>query len=397
MTAKSVMLKTTRQNLSAQGESEPMHPAGAAKVRHRHVRIFLSFLVFVILPLIITVWYLVGRAVDQYSTTVVFTVRQVENTATAIDIIGGMTTIGQNASSETDIVFKYIQSKQLIAAIDEMVDLKSKFSRYAETDPFFSFDSSGTIEDLVEYWPNMVSIYHDTNTGLLELQVKAFSADDAFVVAEEIVSKSASMINKLNSKALIDTTKYARQELDESIDKLKQARQAISTFRTENKVVNPTDDLQGQMGILTTLQQRMADSLIELDLLNTITKTSDPRIEQAKRKIEVIDARIEEERAKLSSGRSENGTLSSVFGEFEALKVDLEFSESVYISSLAAYDASLAEARRQKTYLAAFIEPTIAERSEYPKRLTLLNLTSLFVMLVWLVGVLVVYSIRDRK
>lgn len=397
MAAKSVMLKTTRQNLSVQGKPEPMRPAGAAKVRHRHVRIFLSFLLFVILPLLVAVWYLVGRAVDQYSTTVVFTVRQVDNTATVVDIIGGVTTIGQNASSETDIVYKYIQSKQLIAAVDKMVDLKSIFSRYAEIDPYFSFDNSGTIEDLVEYWPNMVSIYHDTNTGLLELQVKAFSADDAFLVAEEIVSNSASMINMLNVEALIDTTKYTRQDLDESIDKLKQARQAISTFRTENQVVNPTDDLQGQMGILATLQQRMADSLIELDLLNTITKSPDPRIDQAKRKIVVIDARIEEERAKLSSERSESGTLSSVFAEFEALKVDLEFSESVYISSLAAYDASLADARRQKTYLTAFVKPTIAERSEYPKRLTLLSLTSLFVILVWLVGVLVVYSIRDRK
>ena len=51
------------------------------------------------------------------------------------------------------------------------------------------------------------------------------------------------------------------------------------------------------MGVLNNLQQQLAESLIEFDILSETTKRSDPRLQQAERRIEVIQSRIEEERA----------------------------------------------------------------------------------------------------
>ena len=63
----------------------------------------------------------------------------------------------------------------------------------------------------------------------------------------------------------------------------------------------------------------------------------------------------------------------------------------------AAHDAAQAEAQRQSRYLAAFVEPTLAERAEYPKRITLLATISLFLFVGWATTMLIFYSIRDRR
>ncbi len=77
--------------------------------------------------------------------------------------------------------------------------------------------------------------------------------------------------------------------------------------------------------------------------------------------------------------------------------MDLDFAEQSYVSALSTYDRSVAEARRKSTYLAAYVVPTRAERSEYPDRIVILALTGLFLFLIWSVMALVIYSIRDRR
>jgi capsular polysaccharide transport system permease protein len=206
------------------------------------------------------------------------------------------------------------------------------------------------------------------------------------------------MINELSAVARDDTTRYAKDELDQAVERLKEARRALTLFRNDNQIVDPTADIQGQMGLLNSLNEQLATSLIELDLLTGSTRESDPRVEQAKRKIEVIETRIDEERLKLGvTGADGSGAFADLVGSYESLRVDLEFAQQAYLSTLATYDTAVAEARRQSRYLAAYIEPTLAETAIYPRRLTILSVFSLFMFGIWAITALVYYSLRDRR
>jgi capsular polysaccharide transport system permease protein len=57
----------------------------------------------------------------------------------------------------------------------------------------------------------------------------------------------------------------------------------------------------------------------------------------------------------------------------------------------------VAQANRQSRYLAAYIQPTIAEKSEYPQHGLIVGLVSLFTFLTWSILALVYYSLRDRR
>jgi len=386
---------------AAQGDLGPVSPAAPpAATRPRHWGVVLSFVLFVVLPAMITAWYLWERAADQYASRLAFSVRT-EEAGSALEFLGGISSLSGSGSADTDVLYQFIQSQELVREVDDDLDLVAIWSRPGiERDPIFAYDPDGTIEDLQRQWDRMISITYDSGTQLIQLRVQAFDPDDAQAIAEAIYARSTEMINQLSAIAREDAIRYARSDLEQAVERLKQARAALTQFRNRTQIVDPTVDLQGQAGLVNTLNQQLAEALIELDLLRETTRQGDPRISQAERRIRVIEARIGEERQKLGlggNGAADQEAFADLVGEYERLVVEQSFAENSYTSALAAFDASRAEAGRQSRYLAAHVRPTLAERAEYPERPILLTLITLFLFLVWAVVVLTVYSLRDRR
>ena len=373
-------------------------PVRKAGLRLRHHMVLLSFLLCVLLPPVGAATYLWTRAADQFASKMGFAVRREESNS-ALDILGGLTSLsGSSSSSDTDILFEFIQSQKLVTDIDKDLDLRTMWSK-PDRDPVFALVADAPLEDLVDYWNDMVRLSRGKGPGLLEVEVRAFDPGDANAIASLLFKKSAEMINDLSAIAREDAIRYAREDLDEAVERLKTARAAITRFRNVNQLVNPEMDIQSQAGLLNNLRAQEATTLIDIDLLRDATREGDPRLVQAERRLEVIEARIVAERDKLGLGASGKGSaaMADIIGEYERLVVDREFAQSAYIKSLATYDGAQADARRISRYLAAYMEPTLAETAQYPRRLTLLAMGSLFLFLIWSIVVLIYYSVRDRR
>ncbi|MEM6408852.1 MAG: capsule biosynthesis protein [Pseudomonadota bacterium] len=383
--------------------SPSIAPAIAPKKRRklRHVVVMLSFILLVVAPIGLTAWYLWTRATDRYVSYVGFSVRT-EEVGSAAELLGGVVELSGSSSSDTNILYKFIQSHDLIRTVDQKLDLRKMWSKAdPDTDPVFAYHPPGTIEDLESYWGRMVKVYNDSGTGLIDLEVQAFSPEDARRLAQLIYDESSSMINRLSALGQEDATRYAREELDLAIERLKNARENVTLFRNRTQIVDTEAMLQSQMGLLSSLQLQLAETLIEFDMLGEISNNDDPRKVQAQRRIDIIEARIQEERNKLGLGAAAPGDEGNVFanlvGEYERLVVDQEFAQQSYTAALAAFDAASAEARRQSRYLAAHVRPTLAEAPTQPQRLSLLGLVAIFSFLSWAILVLVAYSLRDRR
>lgn len=372
--------------------------ARSSNVKKRHWGLIFAFLLMVVLPVTTVWWYLAIKAEDQFASTVAFTVRS-EDTNSAADLLGGIgQTFGSSsANSDADILYEFIRSQAIVEAIDERLDLRQFYSEKHSADPIFSFDPDGSIEDLTSYWQRMVRIAYDSSSGLMELRVLAFSPEEARTIAEAIFAESTEMINELSAIAREDATRYAQEDLDLSIERLKTAREALTAFRISSEIVDPNADVQGQVGLLNTLQAQLAEALIEFDLLSGSTREGDPRLEQAARRIEVIEQRVRDERQKFGAGGNGDDSYAETIAGFERLTVDRQFAEQAYSAALAAFDAARAEANRQSRYLGAYIKPTLAEESEYPNRPLLIGVVAVFAFLIWSISALVYYALRDRR
>lgn len=356
-----------------------------------------SFGLAVILPALLSAFYLWTFAADQYHSKVGFAVR-LEEQNSALDFLSGLTAVSGSSSTDTDILFEFIQSQRLVEEMDAELDLRAIWSKPG-ADPVFALDPGASVEDLVDYWNDMVHLARGKGAGLLEVEARAFDPDDATRITTRLFEKSSEMINELSAIAREDAIGYAREDLDEAVERLKSAREAMTRFRNVNQLVNPELDIQGQAGLLATLQGQQASTLIDIDMLRDTTRPGDPRLVQAERRLQVIEDRIAAERDKLGFGPGGQGSsaYADLVGEYERLTVEREFAERTYVTALASYDAAQAEARRKSRYLAAYMQPTQAQTSIYPERLSVLALITLFMFLIWAIAVLVYYSIRDRR
>ncbi|MFQ6553780.1 sugar transporter [Aestuariibius insulae] len=370
--------------------------AARATMKRRHYGAILSFLLIVLLPIGGAAYYLYEIAKEQYASTVGFAV-QTEDMPSAVELLGGITELGgSSSSSDTDILYEFIQSQEMVRLIDEQLDLSSRY--VAEEDPVFSMSPDAKIEEMTDYWQRMVKVFYDGSSGLIEIRVHAFSPEDATAIANAIFDESNRMINEMSAIARDDATRYAAEELERASQRLKEARQVFTQFQTRTRIVDPQADVVGQMTVMNTLQTQLVSTQIELDLLLATTNSSDPRIQSLERRIDAISDRIEAEKRSLVESDNElDNAYSELLGEYEALAVDKEFAQATWLSASASYDAAQAEAVRTSRYLANYIGPTLAETSQYPRRTLILLLISGALFMSWAILTLVFYSLRDRK
>jgi capsular polysaccharide transport system permease protein len=378
--------------------------ARPAQMRKRHYGLVISFAVLVLLPVSIVAGYLYTRAADQYASTMAFTVRSEDISSSAADLLGGIGAGlagagGGSAGTDADILYEFMHSPDMVRRVVEQIDLPTVFGLHRDQDPVFSLAADSTIEDLTKYWTKMLTISYDSGSHLMEVTARAFTPQDARGIAETVFSESSRMINALSDIARADSTRYAAEDLDIALTRLKKAREALTQFRLANQIVDVQADIQSQMGLLSSLQAQQTEALIELDLITETARAGDPRLEQAKRRLAVIEARVAEERQKFGAGGAGPGgeSYTNTVAQFESLTVDREFAERAYASALSAYDTAKAEANRQSRYLAAYIKPTLAQQADYPQRMRIIATTGLFAFLIWIISSLIFYALRERR
>lgn len=370
-----------------------------AHPRRRHWLILVSFLLLVVLPSLLWGWYLWTRASDQYVSTVGFSVRK-EEAAPSIDLLAGFAPLGGGSgAADTDILYEYIRSQDMVEKIDAQLDLRARFGREWPRDFIFAANPDDHIEELTEYWQSQIKVLYDTTSDLITLRVSAFTPEDAQQIAAAIFDESSTKINELSAIARDDTTRLTSDELNKAREELTRTRQAMTAFRMKSQIVDPEADLAGQMGVLGGLQTQLAEALVAHDLLLENAQPTDHRVTQSQQKIDALRRLIDSERGKFGAeGQGPAGeSYAQLMAEYEKLAVDREFAEGAYRSARIAYETALAEARRKSRYLAAHIEPKVAQSSTEPNRPWLFFVVAGMLLIGWSILILIYYSIRDRR
>lgn len=378
----------------------PVVPNTSVKRRHRGI--LLSFICAVMLPIAVIAFYVLAVAEDRFGSTAGFTVRSQEGAA-ATDLLGGLASFtGTSTASDSDILYEFIQSQEMVDAVDKRLGLRAHFNAHWPQDWAFALWPDASREDMLWYWKRIVKISIDSASGLIEVTALAYDPQTAQDITQAILDESQTRINVLNVQAREDAMYYAHSDLSEAVERLKAAREAFVQFRTRTRIVDPEADIQGRMGVMNNLQQQLAETLIEFDLLRGTVPETDPRVRKALQRIEVIRSRIDIEREAFAvGGDTDVGAVAedypTLISEFERLTVDRVFAEEAYRAALAAVEVARADATRQSRYLAVYIRPNLAEDARYPNGPVLIGLSALFLLLSWSILVLVYYSLRDRQ
>jgi len=412
--AKQAQAEAMAPSAQSQAKPETSTPANAQlatastqlrpRTRRRHVLLYLSFILLVIAPVASAAYYLFALSADQFHSRAGFSVRS-EEFSNPLDALSAFTGVngGTGAAADSEVLEDFIQSQTLIEKIDRELDLRSMFAarptgfELIPADVVFGLRADATIEDLEKYWSRMVLVSRNTSSGIIDLEVRAFTPEDAHALATAILDESTALVNDLSRIAQGDAIRFALEDVELAESRLADLRKQVRDFRSQNRLIDPESNVDSQSGVLRELHSLLAETLIRRGNIEAYASADDLRITDLDRQIAVIREQIEAERAVFAARDQSGPSLSDVIGTFEELLVDLEFSENAYTAALASVEQARAEARRQSRYAAVHIEPTRAERSLYPSRWQLLLVVSVAALSLWAVLSLVYYNIRDRS
>ena len=394
----------TRQQPSDRGQievGERVIPLPGRR-QSRSYGTYISFVLAVVLPMIVASIYYGWFASNQYVAEFRFAVNNTMPSATTIGsnmlaMLGGG--VGSSAVLENYIVADYLTSRQAAEELEQRIKVKTLYAR-PEADWLVRFDASQPMEKFVAYWQKMVTSNYDMVTGIATAQVRAFTPEDALLIANSMVALSEALVNKIANRSNVDAVRFAENEVFRAQDRLKTVRASLTEYRNKVGVIDPaTSVVASNSAVQQTLQANLATLETQLtSLLGRNLSPTSPAVQTLQNQIKATKDQIAAIGATVGAGKDRAGgaALSSVVAEYEQLELDRTFAQAVVTTAMQALEQARANAAAQHLYITPYVRPSLPESSIYPRRLFSIIVVGLIAFCIWAIVLLTVRSIRER-
>ena len=354
------------------------------------------FLLMVGLPVLLASIYYAFIASGIYTSEAKYAVRTSSDLA-QVGILNAVLPLGSigSVSEDAAIIRDYVLSRDMLEKLDNRLQLKKHFQS-KDVDFYSRLDSDATIEDTLEYYRGMVSIGIDPSTNIITLQTRAFSPEVARAMAQTIIELSENLVNKLSDRIVNDTLSFAREEVERAEMRVRKASDALTRFRSESQSIDPGEETNAVLEIVTKLETELAKSRAELIQASSFMQSDSPRIKVLRSKVEAIERQVQEERKRLTSGENTTTDYTKLIDKYTPLILEQQLSKQRYASALTSLEAARIEAQRKQRYLISFVEPDLPDEALIPRKTKSVFVIFLALSLIYGIGGLVWAAIKDH-
>jgi capsular polysaccharide transport system permease protein len=367
----------------------------------------MSLLLAVVVPTALAGAYLYRYADDQYVTEFRFNVRHespLRMDAMAATSIAGA--LGGGTSplaviTDSQVVIQYLKSRQVI---DDMiaagVDLDAIYAK-ADKDFLAHLRPHDSVEGRERYWRGMVDPFYDMTTGIVSVEVRAFSPADAQLVATTALGLAEKLVNGMATRAHEDVLAYATREVETSQAKLRAAQDTIATYRNHHAVLFPEMQATSDTSVESKVWENLIEAKTAFNAQLAVGVSADSmQMRMLKNRIAAMETSLHDVHSHLAQnspgGGAPDASLASVMSEYDVLRLNQDIAAKVYERAvMALQDARNAESQ-QSVYLAAFVRPGLPQESMYPVRWRIMTETALLSFVAWCLLQLLYHGVRDH-
>lgn len=324
-------------------------------------------LVMVALPTALATIYYGVIAADQYVSESRFVVRSPNRNAAGL-LSGFLQSTGfVRAQDDSYVVMEFIESRAAVNELEAHSGLREILSR-PEADflaRFPSVWSSPTQEALYQHYLDFVTIETDSGGGVTTLEVRAFRPEDAQKLAEALLERAETLINRLNDRARQDAVRFATLEVTDSQQQLGVLQKSLTDFRNKVAMVDPGKQSAAMFDMIAKLSDDVAQNKAQLESLSQQAPQS-PQIQSLRSTIDAKEQQIIKERAMIVGG---DASMAPLIAQYEQLLLQRELGLRMLESSATSLENAKIEAQRQQLYLERIVNPNRPDYALYPKRI----------------------------
>lgn len=369
-----------------------IRPSAPGRRRKSSRGLIVALVVVVGLPTLLASLYYGLIASPQYVSEASVTIRSskqqasslLENLVVAQDGIAGAT--------ETQLVADYFQSRDILAQVEADIGFRKRYATY-DADFFSRLEPGASQEDMHDFYNRVVTVTDD-GAGLLKLKVNAFTAEDAAAVANATIKAAETMVNQLSEAAQNDAMASARAEVQTAETRLLKASDAVMAYQKRSGDLDPSRTAEAILSVVAGLETELASSRIERAEVTSYLRPGSPTIRALDSKIAALQRQIAIERSRLAANSNE--TLAEEVQAFERERLQLELSETAFKSALASMEAARLSAQNERSYLVAYVKPSMPDVAAEPNRMYKIATAFAVSLLTFGIGALIVGAVREH-
>lgn len=354
------------------------------------------FILIIVLPFLIAVAYFSLFALDRYVSSAQVVVRQSDAPSSpAMPGLAILTGGVDPASREYTLYLKeYIISYDMLLKLEKSIQWSDHYSDHIK-DPLYFLSKDAPVEEKLEFYNKMVTTHYNDTTGLLSIDVQAYSGEFAQKVVQEILKESKVFINSVSREMLLEQSEFARKELVASTERYQKSKDEMVNFQNHYKLLDVEATAQSRLELINSLESEVAKENARLTALEATLASSAPQIKALKNKILSLEEQLKIEKGRITSSNVDD-PLNSIASEYRQLQVNMIVAEEFYKTSLAVVENAKLDAIKNVRNLITIVQPVLPEEATYPR--TIYNLMTIFIILSLLYGIVcfIVASIRDH-
>ena len=366
----------------------------ANRLKMPYRRLDRLFAIFVLVPTLLATFYFGFLALDVYISESRYVVRSPERpSASSVGLI--LAGAGfSNAGEEAGAAKSFLESREALTAINKNDAFASAFAR-ADVSIFDRFNPlglTGSFEDLYRYYGGRVKVDNDVATGISTLTVRAFTAQDAHRINEQLLQMSEQTINRMNQRGRDDMIRFAQFEVDEAQKRAREAGVALAAYRNREGVVDPERQATAQMNMISKLQDEVIATQVQLNQLRAFTPRN-PQIQAFENRLQTLQAAVRKEMGAMAGG---DRSLAASAVQYQKLFIEKSFADKQLTGALASLQEARNEARRQQIYVERIAKPNLPDAPLEPRRLRGIVATFALCLVLWGIASILIAGVKEH-
>ncbi len=333
-----------------------------------------SLLCVFVIPTVAAIVYFGFIAANQYVAEAEFTVSAGESPMR--DGIASLTGIpSQLILQDTQIITNFLDSREMVDKLQHRIGIRQIYSKNG-ADFFARFNPDKPVERLVKYWKHVSHASIKLPGGLVKFSVRAFTPQDAKLVADTTLKICDDLVNGLNARINADAVALAQIELQRASERLAKTLGAQEVERNTTGILETGASAAAVAGLLKQLRGTLLDLSGAYDTQLKYLNSETPQMREAKSRIDVLGQQIAKLEGQLTTAPGSasadpgNGdeTIAAAMTRFGALDVQQKADEELYADAATALEHARIAAEFKMIYLKVYVQPSLPQESEYPER-----------------------------
>jgi capsular polysaccharide transport system permease protein len=297
---------------------------------------------------------------------------------------------------DAQVLVNFIRSRSMVEALDRKIGLRAMFSRPG-VDYFSSFDPDDPVEDLEKYWKRRIDASIDLMSGIISVNVRAFTPRDSLAISQNVAELSERLVNEMSTRSRRDALTQARTELTRAEEQLKNTTGAMRDARNAEGVLDAPAAAEAINKIITTLRLELSRTQEDLALHSDAETSGSPQARLLNARVQSLKSQIDDYSTQIAGGGERaTDSLAQHAGVLSRHQIELSLAQQRYALAASSFESARVDLETQRAYLVSFLRPTLAEKSLYPRRWMEWAIIVAPATIGWLALVAVAFLVRDH-